>query len=193
MFLTPFSKRKDSGLDLIAALPWPVGIVVGVVAFFVMRYGVGWYFAHQHNPYMDSFGKGASGAIAPLAWIVLALCWIAALVSFLNQRKRRMLFDRQSGIESIRNLHWREFEMMVGEAFRRQGYAVEETGLGGADGGIDLILRRDGRTTLVQCKQWKRRQVDVKTVREMYGLRAHRTQVVLDQFIKLSTCVRETS
>ena len=27
----------------------------------------------------------------------------------------------------------------------------------------------------------------------LYGLRAHRTQVVFDQFIKLSTCVRETS
>ena len=27
----------------------------------------------------------------------------------------------------------------------------------------------------------------------LYGLRAHRTQVVFDQFIKLSACVRETS
>ena len=63
--------------------------------------------------------------------------------------------------------------MLVGEAFRRQGYAVEETGFRGADGGIDLVLRRDGRRTLVQCKQWKRRQVDAKTVREMYGLLAH--------------------
>jgi restriction system protein len=61
----------------------------------------------------------------------------------------------------------------VGEAFRRQGYAVQETGLGGADGGIDLLLRKEGKLTLVQCKRWKTQRVDVKIVREMFGLLAH--------------------
>lgn len=32
---------------------------------------------------------------------------------------------------------------------------------------------QDGRRTLVQCKQWKRQQVGVSIVREMYGLLAH--------------------
>lgn len=63
--------------------------------------------------------------------------------------------------------------MLVGEAFRRQGYRIEETGLGGADGGIDLRLSKNGKSTLVQCKQWRSQRVDVKTVREMYGLLAH--------------------
>ena len=48
---------------------------------------------------------------------------------------------------------WREFEMLVGEAFRLQGYQVVETGGGGADGGVDLVLRKDRETFLVQCKQ----------------------------------------
>jgi len=65
------------------------------------------------------------------------------------------------------------FQMLVGEAFRRQGYAVEETGLGGADGGVDLILRKAGRTELVQCKQWQRQQISVSVVREMWGLAHH--------------------
>ncbi|MGE8250861.1 MAG: restriction endonuclease, partial [Stenotrophomonas bentonitica] len=38
---------------------------------------------------------------------------------------------------------------------------------------IDLILRKDGRRILVQCKQWKRQQVGVSVVREMAGLLAH--------------------
>ena len=62
---------------------------------------------------------------------------------------------------------------VVGEAFRRQGYRIEETGLGGADGGIDLRLSKNGKITLVQCKQWRSQRVDVKVVREMYGLLAH--------------------
>jgi restriction system protein len=70
-------------------------------------------------------------------------------------------------------MNWRQFEQLTGEAFRRQGYAVEETGLGGADGGIDLKLRKDGKTTLVQCKQWRNQQVNVKTVREMLGVLVH--------------------
>lgn len=63
--------------------------------------------------------------------------------------------------------------MLVGEAFRRQDYRIEETGLGGADGGIDLRLSKNGKSTLVQCKQWRSQRVDVKVVREMYGLLAH--------------------
>src|SRR5690606_11146971 len=59
------------------------------------------------------------------------------------------------------------------ESSRRQGYQVAETGLGGKDGGIDLILTKDGRRELVQCKQWRRRQVNAATVREMWGLVDH--------------------
>ena len=47
---------------------------------------------------------------------------------------------------------------------------MEETGGGGADGGIDLKLFRDGRTTIVQCKHWKTWKVNVKPVRELFGV-----------------------
>src|SRR5690606_22874685 len=54
-----------------------------------------------------------------------------------------------------------------------RGYAVEETGGGGKDGGIDLIVRKNGRTELVQCKQRKNRQVRASTVRETWGHAYH--------------------
>ncbi|NLX94549.1 MAG: restriction endonuclease [Rhodopirellula sp.] len=64
---------------------------------------------------------------------------------------------------------------MLGEAFRRRGYAVQENRYAGADGGIDLVLTRDGGTYLVQAKQWRGAKVGVKVVREMLGLvTAHR-------------------
>jgi restriction system protein len=71
-------------------------------------------------------------------------------------------------------MSWQQFEALVGEAFRRKGYAVTETGGGGADGGIDLSLKKDGETFLVQCKQWKATKVGVTTVRELYGVMAAR-------------------
>jgi restriction system protein len=54
--------------------------------------------------------------------------------------------------------------------FRRQGYLVLENPSEGADGGIDLRLRKNGQMTFVQCKHWKSKSVGVKIVRELYGV-----------------------
>ncbi|MEO7150834.1 MAG: restriction endonuclease [Burkholderiaceae bacterium] len=51
-----------------------------------------------------------------------------------------------------------------------QGYRVEESGGGGADGGVDLVLSRDGEIHLVQCKHWRAYKVGVDVVRELYGV-----------------------
>lgn len=145
--------RRKGLLDELAGLPWPVPAALGVAAFFYVRH--------------------VGGFLAPLAFAFLIACEGAALVSFIGARKRRSLLEQQTGLDSLSAMSWREFEMLVGEAFRRQGYTVEETGLGGADGGIDLILHRHGRTELVQCKQWRSRQVRASVAREMWGLVDH--------------------
>ena len=38
---------------------------------------------------------------------------------------------------------------------------------------MDIRLQKNGQLHLVQCKQWRRRQVAVATVREMWGLLQH--------------------
>ncbi|RZZ83792.1 restriction endonuclease [Pseudoxanthomonas winnipegensis] len=166
-------RRKQNGIEVFAALPWPVGVAAGLIGFIGVRYGFDWWMARQGGPLAQGFYQGSGTMLSPLAWMVLAICWIGALASFLGSRHRRKLLDTRTDLESLSQGGWRQFELLVGEAFRRQGYAVEETGLGGADGGIDLILRKDGRRTLVQCKQWKRQQIGVSVVREMAGLLAH--------------------
>ncbi|PKV10610.1 restriction endonuclease [Xanthomonas prunicola] len=166
-------RKKQSGFEALAALPWPLGLVAGIVAYLGVRYGIGWWFSHQGGMLSQGFAQQSNGVFAPLAWMLLGVCWLAALCSYLGTRSRRRFLETRTTLESLAAGGWRQFELLVGEAFRRQGYSVEETGLGGADGGIDLILRKDGRRTLVQCKQWKRQQVGVSVVREMFGLLAH--------------------
>ncbi|MCC8473764.1 restriction endonuclease [Xanthomonas arboricola] len=166
-------RKKQSGFEALAALPWPVGFVMGIAAYLVVRYGIAWWFSHQSGMLSQGFAQQSTGMFAPLAWTLLGVCWLAALFSYLRTRSRRRFLETRTTLESLAAGGWRQFELLVGEAFRRQGYSVEETGLGGADGGIDLILRKDGRRTLVQCKQWKRQQVGVSVVREMFGLLAH--------------------
>jgi len=168
------AKRKESGIETVASMPWRAGLVLGLMGFVGVRYGIGWLLASSTNPVLAALGKaGAAGSFAPMAWIVLFGCWLGAVLSFFRQRQRRRLLDAQTGLDSARALSWKAFELLVGEAFRRQGYAVEETGLGGADGGIDLLLRKPGKTVLVQCKQWRSKQVPVTVVREMFGLLNH--------------------
>ncbi|MCD7098437.1 restriction endonuclease [Stenotrophomonas sp. MMGLT7] len=165
--------RRKSGLDTLAALPWPIGVATGIAGFVAVRYGIVWWLSHQGGLLAQGFAQQSGSMFAPLAWLVLVICWMAAFFSYLGKRHRRQLLETRTTLESLSAGGWRQFELLVGEAFRCQGYIVEETGLGGADGGIDLILRKDGRRTLVQCKQWKRQQVGVSVVREMAGLLAH--------------------
>jgi restriction system protein len=169
------ARRKQGLFESVASVPWPVGVVLGILGFIAVRYGIGWVLSSSSNPFLAPIGHAASHSsmFTMLAWASLGICWASALVSFIGRHKRKQLLATQTGLESLQTMSWREFEMLVGEAFRRQGYRIEETGLGGADGGIDLRLSKNSRTTLVQCKQWRSQRVDVKVVREMYGLLAH--------------------
>lgn len=160
-------RAKGNLIGNLATLPWPACVVFGVGGFFAIRTLLPMFVkGNQFAPVVAAF-------YVPMSWLLLVAGLVGAAMSWVGQRHRRKLLDAQQGLESIAALGWRHFEQLVGEAFRRQGYAVEETGLGGADGGIDLILRKNGRGVLVQCKQWRRRQIPVNVVREMYGLLAH--------------------
>jgi restriction system protein len=160
-------------MEALVGMPWPIGILVGILLFSGIRYAIPWWISSQDGGLAHGMASGFSQALTPLAWLLLAMCWTAALLSYLGARRRRILLDTRTTLESLAAPGWRQFEQLVGEAFRRQGYVVEETGLGGADGGVDLVLRKGGQRVLVQCKQWKRRQVGVSVVREMAGLLAH--------------------
>jgi restriction system protein len=109
----------------------------------------------------------AAPTLAPV--ISLALLCIAVFSALRAWRNGRML-EGQTGLQSLRGLSWKRFEDLVAEIYRRQGYSVQETLGGGADGGVDLVLRRNGETSLVQCKRWSGKPVPVQTVRELYGV-----------------------
>jgi hypothetical protein len=90
--------------------------------------------------------------------------WLAAQVQASN---RRHLVEWTT---DLRLLTAEEFEWLVGELFRREGWVVEETGRqGGPDGGIDLRLTKGNERRTVQCKRWTSWQVGVADVRAFAG------------------------
>ncbi|HTV95678.1 MAG TPA: restriction endonuclease [Steroidobacteraceae bacterium] len=64
-------------------------------------------------------------------------------------------------------MHWGELEKLIGRAFRRRGFIVTGFGAGGSQGGGDLALMRNGERFLVQCRHWRKQQVDVTMLREL--------------------------
>ena len=95
-------------------------------------------------------------------------------MAWFNIRKGGPSTETPTDLEGLRAMRWPEFESLMAEAFRVRGHAVEKTGKGGLEGDIDLILRKEARTHLVQCKQWKQRELGIAAVREMWGVVAHR-------------------
>ena len=72
-------------------------------------------------------------------------------------------------IEKLRAVDWFQFEKLVALAYELQGYLVSRRGGANPDGGIDLVIGKDGVQTAIQCKQWKAWNVGVKPVREFLG------------------------
>jgi restriction system protein len=175
------ARRKRQGnadviVDLVALLPWWGGLGLALASYFVFHAVATRKVAIDPRHVAGSLpAMWFSGIAMALQYVIPALCVIAALVSFLKQRKRASLVTATTSsrsAESLNAMSWQEFELLVGEAFRLQGFQVSEQGGPQADGGVDLRLRRGNETFLVQCKQWKALKVGVDVVRELYGVMA---------------------
>lgn len=157
------ARRRESLLDTLMVLPWWVGLIVGAVGYVGVVHVLPLVWTDQM---LSAVAKG----IRPLGLIWFGLCALGAAASAVRSFFIARKFDRQNGIEDIRSLSWRQFESIVGEAFRRRGYLVVENPVDGADGGVDLVLSKDSRRFYVQCKQWRKSTVGVKPVRELFGV-----------------------
>lgn len=165
-------------MELVALLPWWAGVAMAVVLYLVLHRVTAQQVAVMTQP--GQVGMVVTQTIwktmASIGQYVLPfICLVGAGISVSRRRERKTLVHdvaQSSAADALDGMDWREFEMLVGEAFRLEGYAVTETGGGGADGGIDLVLRRDGEKSLVQCKQWKAYKVGVDVVRELFGVMA---------------------
>ncbi|MBK9495842.1 MAG: restriction endonuclease [Xanthomonadales bacterium] len=176
------TSTADDLLEFVAMLPWWAGVLLALVSYFVLH-----HIASQ--PVVAHTQPGQMGAMVTQSiWKSLAtvgqyfvpfICLLGAVTSAWRRRERKNLVGdvaRSQATDALDGMSWREFEMLVGEGFRLQGYQVVETGGAGADGGVDLVLTKPGKSGgekfLVQCKQWRAYKVGVDVVRELYGVMA---------------------
>ncbi|CAN7525027.1 restriction endonuclease [Acidovorax sp. LjRoot66] len=178
-------RKKTSPLedmmDIVALLPWWAGVGLAVVFYLVLS-PLAASFSQPAPVKPGQIGAMVQGALlGGLAmvgqYVAPMVCLAGAALSGWRRRQRRALVDEVAqapAASTIDGMSWAEFEMLVGEAYRLQGFQVTDTGGGGPDGGVDLVLTRGGEKFFVQCKHWKAFKVGVETVRELYGVMAAR-------------------
>jgi restriction system protein len=157
-------------IDDLAKCPWWVSVVSSAAAFIGLRWVLPLFIPSGPAISSNYAAKGLLGGLSAAAPFIALFLLIPAPIAAFRQWRERRLCDQQDGLPSIRALSWSRFETLIGEAYRRQGYSVSRPSGSGPDGGVDLVLRKDGNTLLVQCKQWKSWNVGVKVIREMYGV-----------------------
>jgi len=176
-------RRKSSTFeDLMAVLmllPRKISLVLIVPAYF----GFHWLSKLPPPQIHDVRELGAS--IGPtyarilglyLQYIAPFMLALAAFANVIHKRRRAALLAQteQRGVDApLLAMNWRQFERLVAAYFEREGYEVRMTP-DGADGGVDVVLKRGGETFLVQCKQWRATKVGVSVVRELFGVMAAR-------------------
>lgn len=135
-------KMHDNSLfAVLLRSPWWVSLALTVAIFAGLRLVIPWYYA--------AFGS------LPIFIIGLVAAW--------RQLRAPSAENISAAMEVLRSMSWDEFSVLMEDAFRREGYAVER--LGGAQ--ADFELAKDGRKSLVACKRWKAARSGVEPLREL--------------------------
>lgn len=180
--MTRRSKKTSTAEDvveMISHMPWWVGVVIALVLYLWLH-----ALATRSMPAITGqpgqigalLGQTIARTFSALGQYLLpALCLIGAGISAFRRHQRSQLFAavaESTEPASLDGMTWGEFEMLVGEAYRRRGYQVVARGGSSADGGVDLVLLKDGAKYYVQCKQWKALKVGVEVIRQLKGVMA---------------------
>lgn len=164
-----FEEVAEESILLASRIPWWMSIAFGLFFFIILHQG--------SKPLWGSEPLvGQHFFFALMAFFIqLFLTFVflfGAIISFIKQQRRESLMKEiaeRPELSTLADMSWREFEVFVAEAFKLKGYAVSMTE-DGADGGVDLFMKKDGERYIVQCKRWRAYKVGVDIVRELYGV-----------------------
>jgi restriction system protein len=111
-----------------------------------------------------------------LYFSIILLVLVVALVIIVKIKKRRFdnVYSWHSGkslIKQLQAMHPTEFEEYIADLYIRLGYKAEAVGKS-HDGGIDVVISKDGLKHFVQCKKFITSKVGVGDMRDFYGAMA---------------------
>lgn len=172
------SDAADAVVQISALLPWWAGVALALISYFGLH-------SVALKPVTVVMQPGQVGSVvistlghtlASIAQYILPFLFLlgAGISVFKRHKASQLHASAANRADVVAQMTWREFEVLVGEYFRRQGFNVVDSGGGGPDGGVDVFLQKGADRYLVQCKQWRALRVGVQPVRELYGVMAAR-------------------
>lgn len=115
------------------------------------------------------------GNLFPFVWadfIFVLFVFFILIKYFLFKNISKKKITKIGTLEQLKKMNWSNYEEFIKKIFESRGYSVQRVGGNGADGGIDLIVKKRKKTFMVQCKRYTG-NVGVKVIREMFGVCIH--------------------
>ena len=122
---------------------------------------------------MQNYSTLQIQSIAILA--ILFFYFLYKMRVFYKKLRNKSLLRRNITLKKLKRLSWDDFELLCMELFSKQGWKVIGNEKKGADGGVDIWMKKSSFTkknisAIVQCKRYDDALVTIKVIREMYGL-----------------------
>jgi restriction system protein len=130
---------RNSLFAILARQPWWVSALIAGVSFAGLRLLI----------------PEGMAAFAALPFVVIAI--YAGVQQFRRPGAKRVA----ATLGRARALSGESFISSLEQGFRRDGYVVTRM-----NGAADLVLKREGMTTLVACKRWKAMRAGIEPLRE---------------------------
>jgi restriction system protein len=108
--------------------------------------------------------------LLPTAILAVTLFFgVTGIGGLLERARRRKRLAQARSLDALRALSWQDFEHLVLSTYAALGWSASLTQRG-ADGGVDIILKRNREKLLVQCKLWKVQRIRVDTIRSLHSV-----------------------
>ena len=163
-----FDRLTRQRLEVLVVLPLVVFVAVLILGVLLATVILGrtWWPPNFFDEWLVVAAIFAGTALYLASFMTTAAFWVR------TQRFRLLELYRTTW--DIRQMSWREFEDLIAACYQLAGYDVLPRGGYQADGGVDVEIRKEGKTWLVQCKHRQDTWVDVRALREFLGVVASR-------------------
>lgn len=180
------SSLAEDLMNITSNLPWWVGVLLAILSYLILH-----QFADLSVKSTVAPNEMGSFVIRQLMktfaffgqFILPVIFMVGTFASIIKQKRRERLyrsieaeeipdsihFGTSSSPDPLQSMSWSEFEQLIAQFFKKNGFSVKDTPPG-PDGGIDLLMKKNGKNFIVQCKHWKKFKVNVQTVREQFGI-----------------------
>jgi HJR/Mrr/RecB family endonuclease len=137
-------------------------LLIGLITLLVIGAGA-WIYENKEKAIRYSY---------VILFSFLALLIIAAVVWYFFKKKEKIKKEIRLGEEvlwsSFKGMTGSQFEEFVENIYSKLGYKTEITGMAG-DGGVDVKAQKDGKTYLIQCKDWNVNKANPDNVSRLHS------------------------